>query len=290
MALLSHSSHLHVSSPNPGSQSSVLLMTCQVVVEALDGHITRARALRDCASSTSFVTERLAQQLQLPRRRQRVQVAGIGGDEHTLSSRSIVTFTITNLKEKSVDRILGHRWKIEAVVLPKVATKLPVIPVPFDRDWKHLLGLRLADPEFGTPGHVDILLGVDVFNRVVRQGRQQSPPGSSMAMNTEFGWVLSGTISRDCHRHQEVACVSSVLAGNEVLRKFWEVENCDFRSPPYSLEEQVVVDHFDVNCHRNEEGSYIVPLPMKKKTDPLGETRTMHGRPQILFRGTIVVF
>ena len=63
------------------------------------------------------------------------------------------------------------------------------MPVPFDRDWKHLSGLRLADPEFGTPGHVDILLGVDVFNRVVRQGRRQGPPGSPMAMNTKFGWV-----------------------------------------------------------------------------------------------------
>ena len=192
-----------------------------------------------------------------------------------LSSRSVVTFTITNLKEKSVDRISGPRWKVEAVVLPKVATRLPVMPVPFDRDWKHLSGLRLADPEFGTPGHVDILLGVEVFNRVVRQGRRQGPPGSPMAMNTKFGWVLSGTISRDCPRHREVACVSSVLAGDEVLRKFWEVENYDFRSPLYSLEEQVVVDDFDVNCRRNEERRYIVPLPIKKEADPLGETRTM---------------
>ena len=37
----------------------------------------------------------------------------------------------------------------------------------------------------------------------------------------------------------------------------------------------MVVDHFNVNCRRNEEGGYIIPLPMKKETDPLGETRTM---------------
>ena len=40
----------------------------------------------------------------------------------------------------------------------------------------------------------------------------------------------------------------------------------------------MVVDHFDVNCRRNEQGRYIVPLPMKKETDPLGETRTMAVR------------
>ena len=122
-----HSSHL--SSPNPGSQSCAHLMMCQVAVETPEGHLTRVRALLDCASSTSFVTERLAQRLQLPRRGQRVQVAGFGGDEHTLSSRSVVTFTIANVEEKCVDRISRPRWKVEAVVLHNVATDLPVMPV-----------------------------------------------------------------------------------------------------------------------------------------------------------------
>ena len=48
--------------------------------------------------------------------------------------------------------------------LSQITTKLPIMPGPFDLNWKHLTRLRLADPEFGTPGHVDILLGLDVFN------------------------------------------------------------------------------------------------------------------------------
>ena len=59
----SHSSHLF--SPNPGGHNSTLLMTLQVVVVAPDGHVTRAKALLDCASATSFVTEHTAQWLQL---------------------------------------------------------------------------------------------------------------------------------------------------------------------------------------------------------------------------------
>ena len=103
----SHSSHL--SCPNSGGQRSALMMTCQIAVMTSDGHVTRARALLDCASSTSFVTERFARRLQLPRQRQRIRVAGIGGSEHTLSSCSVVTLTVANEKSAKVGRLIGPR-------------------------------------------------------------------------------------------------------------------------------------------------------------------------------------
>ena len=56
---------------------------------------------------------------------------------------------------------------ITAIVLPKITCDLPVSPVPFDSSWSHISDLILADPAFGLPGKIDILLGVDVFvNRV----------------------------------------------------------------------------------------------------------------------------
>ena len=98
----SHSSHL--SCPKSGGQRRALMMTCQIGVVTSDGRVTKARALLDCASSTSFVTESLARRLQLPRQRQRVRVAGIGGPEHSLSSRSVVTLTVANQKSLKVGR------------------------------------------------------------------------------------------------------------------------------------------------------------------------------------------
>ena len=169
-------------------------MTCQIGVVTSDGHVTKARALLDCALSTSFVTEHLARRLQLPRQRQRVRVAGIGGPEYSLSSRSVVTLTVANQKSLKVGRLTGPRWKVQAAVLPKITTKLPAMYVSFDTTWRHLSGLRLADPEFGVPGFIDVLLGVDMFSRSLRQGRRQGPPGSPMAIKTCFGWVSSGTI------------------------------------------------------------------------------------------------
>ena len=153
-----HNSHL--SCPHSGGQrSSELMMRCQIRVMMSDGHVTRARALLHCASSTLFATESLARRLQLSCQHQRVQVAGIGGPEHTLSSCSVVTRTVVNKKSVKVSRLSVLRWKVEATVLTKITTKLSASAVSFNRNWRHLSGLHLADPEFSVPGNIDILLG-----------------------------------------------------------------------------------------------------------------------------------
>ena len=91
-----HSSHL--SHPGPSGRRSMVLMMCQVVVMTSTGRMTKARALLDCAASTSFVMERLAQCLRLPHQRQNIQVTGIGGAKHGLLSHSVVSFNVVNQK------------------------------------------------------------------------------------------------------------------------------------------------------------------------------------------------
>ena len=72
-----------------------------------------------------------------------------------------------------------------------MTTKLPNFPVPFNTKWKYLSGLCLADPDLGIPDHVDILLGANVFSRVVRQGQRIGPPGSPLTLNTGSVWAPS---------------------------------------------------------------------------------------------------
>ena len=121
----SHSSHL--SCPKSGVQRRALMMACQIGVVTSDSHVMKAWALLDCASSTSFVIKHLARWLQLPRQCQRVRVAGMGGPEHSLSSRSVVTLTVANQKSVKVGRLTGPRWKVEAAVLPQITTRLPAM-------------------------------------------------------------------------------------------------------------------------------------------------------------------
>ena len=46
-------------------------------------------------------------------------------------------------------------------------TKLPASPGLFDKNWRHVSGLCMADPNFNEPGNIDVLIGVDVFSQIV---------------------------------------------------------------------------------------------------------------------------
>ena len=74
------------------------MMTCRVLVSTPDGVSVEARALLDNASSASFVSERLAQTLRLPRHSQSASITGVAGITHHSSSQSITNFSISPLK------------------------------------------------------------------------------------------------------------------------------------------------------------------------------------------------
>ena len=63
-------------------KSNTSLMTCRVLVCAPDGTRVEARALLDNGSSVSFVSERLAQTLRLPRTSQRARISGVAGIQY----------------------------------------------------------------------------------------------------------------------------------------------------------------------------------------------------------------
>ena len=103
-----------------------LLMTCRILVSAPDGTSVEARALLDNASSASFVSERLAQSLRLPRVNQAITVSGIVGLKYKVSAQSVASFQIS--PTRSSEKTFG----ISAIVVPKVTCDLPLSPVPFD--------------------------------------------------------------------------------------------------------------------------------------------------------------
>ena len=61
----------------------------------------------------------------------------------------------------------------------------------------------------------------------------------------------------------------------DLLKRFWEIEDCNLQQPVLSLDERTVVEHFHGSHSRDPEGRYIVPLPMKTNVTPLGESRSL---------------
>ena len=77
-----------------GFASNTLLMTCQVLVYFPNGIALKARTLLDSGLSTSFVSDRLAQNLQLPKTSRDIKISGIAGISHYSPLHSVVNFDI----------------------------------------------------------------------------------------------------------------------------------------------------------------------------------------------------
>lgn len=255
-----------------GIQSNVLLMTSYVVVEAPDGSSVRARALLDSASSASFVSERVSQSLKLPRSGQNMHISGVAGLAHSVPMQSITNFNISSIHSPH------PKFSVTAIVVPRVTRDLPLRPIALDTSWSHLVDISLADPDFGTPSKVDLLLGVDVFAEIMMQGRRAGSPGSPTAFETKFGWVLAGSVEPSSSVNHVVAHHVSLLTGDDILCKFWEIEEQPMSRPTLSPEERIVVQHFEAEHTRNSSGRFVVPLPRKPDSTPLGESRAQAVR------------
>lgn len=60
------------------------------------------------------------------------------------------------------------------------------------KHWSHLENLRLADPNFNSPGKIDLLLGADLFPYIIEGGRVITNQNELSALNTVFGWAVMG--------------------------------------------------------------------------------------------------
>ena len=107
-------------------------------------------------------------------------------------------------------------------------------------------------------------------------GQQSGPPGSPSAFETSFRWVLAGNI--DMIIPARIAAHASVISGDDIICKFWEIEESPNSELALSLDEHAVVHHFKVNHHRNNEGRFIVPLPKPPDSKPIGESRSQGMR------------
>ena len=111
------------------------------------------------------------------------------------------------------------------MIVPRVTTNLPLKSMQLDPNWKHLSDIQFADSEFGSPGKIDLLLAVDVFIRILLNGWRCGPPGSPTALQTEFDWVLAGVGTSCSTANYIISNHVSVLTGDDLLRKFWEIED-----------------------------------------------------------------
>ena len=237
------------------SNEGVLLGTAIIHVQDNFGVFQPFRCLLDSGSMTSFITLKAANRLCLPKNKCSLEINGVG------SMRSKTNFGSVTLMLKPVDQE-SNVLVTDAVILKDICNNLPST-VCTPHNWVHIRNLKLADSNFFKPDKVDILLGSDVFSKILLDGRISGNEGEPDAINTIFGYILLGRFSTPkAPQNFSFFCNTLDCDLNNTLKKFWEVETVP---SIYSVspDDQLAEDNFANTHARDSTGRYVVGLPFR---------------------------
>ncbi|XP_055923722.1 uncharacterized protein LOC129954081 [Eupeodes corollae] len=240
------------------------------VVFALDKQNTPVpcRVLLDSASHVSLLTERFANLLGIRRKSKIMSICSIG--ENSLICKHQISFTIKS-------RFNHYAENIDAYIVARISEFLPDAPINTN-GLSIPSNINLADPLFGTPSRVDLLIGAEYFFGLLSIGQIKLGPWLPTLQNTVFGWVVSGSIAQgECKK--KVHCLvndSDENSENEniasMLTSFWEIEKHEQIELPFTKNEQICEEHFLKNVKRLRNGRIEVRLPFKQNPESLGNS------------------
>ncbi|XP_055604588.1 uncharacterized protein LOC129752832 [Uranotaenia lowii] len=163
----------------------VLLSTAIVRVQDQSGKLRSARALLDSGSQGNFMSSSFCQRLGLQSSSECHIVQGIGGST-TVSTKQVVASVLPR-----VSGISSFSSSITFHVLPEISNTVSACRVSVSSLPNSLI---LADPNYGEPGQIDLIIGAEVFFDLLSNGRFKVSDDGPRFQNSVFGWIISGTV------------------------------------------------------------------------------------------------
>jgi hypothetical protein len=124
-------------------------------------------------------------------------------------------------------KFIFSKWKstIDCAVLRKITGRIPATFLD-GCDWGIQERLMLPDENFNRPNSIDILLGADVFFKVLCHGKKKRPGNYPVLLDTDLGWIVSGKIPSAAPavvpRKSFFICNNDNL--DQQLQRLWEIE------------------------------------------------------------------
>ena len=227
------------------------------------------RCLVDQCAERSYVSEKLAKVLGLKRQKTNEIIKGIN---------NVTTFAthFVQIRIKFNDNSLED-LKLNALVLPQITGKIPRCKVPTEII---NLNLQLADPGFGDPDNVEILLGNDVTHRIFKNNEPiKISEAGLIYQSTHFGWIISGNTCSSTKRNKDISTFVTLSETNQKLSRDIELSQqlTEFYSLPEKNDEdqnanKYCDDLFESAHYRLPNGRYVVPIPWIPNAPELGKS------------------
>ncbi|CAH2100530.1 unnamed protein product [Euphydryas editha] len=254
----------------------ILLPTVSLKIADVHGKFHTARALLDCGSMVTLITQRMARSLNLPPNPTSLKIAGVG-NHHTQDSKASITI-VCRPTHHDTPTITAT-----AHILKNVTGYLPLQKVPHIDHAEP--PIPLADQDYHTPAPIDLLLGSDVLGQVLDGTKVSLGRGKPIAFGTIFDYALIGPIE-DLHAtpvNQSISAhvISSHPESNVSIReickrieRFWESEEPQPHIATSPLQEQCE-EIYRTTTTREPSGKYMVTLPFLPNAPTLGNTHAI---------------
>ena len=246
------------------------------------------RILLDLGSQRTYITEKLAEQLQLTRgKEEEIKLVTFGSD----TAKTIkTTQTKLSLKLKN-----GAYLELTANIVPVISGSVQrkAMKINSSESFEHLVSsVELADdvPKMFETSSVDALIGNDYYLDIIMPQRIEVQRGLHL-LSAKLGWILSGrsgdhdsdvnetnmlilTYGNDVTRTSALSSIDSVHPQKPDLEDFWRVESIGILDNSKTLADEMVNERFKKNL-KFEDGRYQVTWPWKEDISDLPVNREL---------------
>ena len=163
-----------------------VLCTFKAVLE-VDGCVQAVRGILDSGSTLSILTFRVANSLKAKKIANAFDVSGINDSQSaTCKHRTEIILSSSELPDEEPIHLSPALLSSITANTPSVDLSTPSATLAFS-------SLKLADPDLGKPGRIDLLLGLDVMSKIGKPGWISAKDTNLFGYHTIFGWVVGGT-------------------------------------------------------------------------------------------------
>lgn len=250
---------------------AVLLATAITNVQ-IGCEMTKCRALCDSGSHLNLITKNCAKRIGARPVPCNQLVRGIGNMAGVRLNKKVILSIYPWFNEQIT-------FTIDFLIIAELPMQVPYREICGINVPSHI---TLADPNFRIPGNIDLLLGADVWSRIIGSKIYTLEHGA-IIQETKFGFIVLGRCeiaesnfaalsSFHVTEQMEQPSTGSLNELEDILKRFWEIEEMQVKRER-SKEEQMVEELFVQTHYRNEFGRYVVRIPIKPGCERLANTR-----------------
>ncbi|KYM93417.1 hypothetical protein ALC62_15979 [Cyphomyrmex costatus] len=245
------------------NESNVILATALVNVSGASDVVCSARAFLDSCAQSNFISESLCNNLKLEKSPVNTQVMSLNQPGPKIRYKCELEIKARNG---------GFKFKATCLIIPKIVDEVMPSEQVDLKDVRIPSHLRLADPSFNLPGQIDLLIGAQWFWDILCVG-QVKLNNNLVMQKTRLGWIIGGPISATTPKVVQCNSIRQTSLEQQ-LTKFWEIEET-LGTKALSQEKKDCESHFVKTTRRDEDGRFIVNMPLKEAPTCLGESRPL---------------